>query len=159
MPPRTGDDPWDEGTWLKANPALDDFLSIEELRETAKQAQKLPALEAAFRNLHLNQRVAAENHFLSPDVWKLNGGEPDGSIFEDKPVYAGLDLSARQDITAPVLAARDDNRLVHLQPHFFAPERGLRERAARDRAPTTSGHPSAAPASLQSESAITKKRR
>lgn len=128
-------DPWDEAEWHKANPALGDFLSLEELRETAKQAQKLPALEAAFRNLHLNQRVAAENHFLSPDVWQLNGGEPDIGVFEDRPVYAGLDLSSRQDLTALVLAAADAKGVVHLQMHFFAPEHGLRERAVRDRAP------------------------
>jgi phage terminase large subunit-like protein len=129
------DDPWDEATWHKANPALGDFLSIDELRETASQAQKLPALESSFRNLHLNQRVAAENHLFSADVWKMNGGQPDSSVFEDGPVYAGLDLSARQDLTALVLAARSADGVVHLQPHFFAPERGLRERAARDHVP------------------------
>ena len=41
-------DPWDEAEWYKANPALGDFLSIEELRETAKQAQKLPASRRPF---------------------------------------------------------------------------------------------------------------
>jgi phage terminase large subunit-like protein len=129
------DDPWDEDTWRKANPALGDFLSIDEVRETAKQAQKLPAAEAAFRNLLLNQRVAAQNHFLSPDVWALNAGQPDSSVFEERPVYAGLDLSSRQDLTALVLAAADKNGVVHIQPHFFAPERGLRERAQRDKVP------------------------
>jgi phage terminase large subunit-like protein len=129
------DDPWSEETWYKANPALGDFLSIAELKDQAKQAQILPALEARFRNLHLNQRVAADNHFLSPDIWKMNGGEPDLSVFDDRPVYAGLDLSARQDLTALVLAAADASGIVHLQPHFFAPQQGLRERADRDRAP------------------------
>jgi phage terminase large subunit-like protein len=75
------DDPWDEATWHKANPALGDFLSLEELRQTAQAAQQLPAMEAAFRNLHLNQRVAAEDLYLPPDIWKLNGAEPDSEAF------------------------------------------------------------------------------
>ena len=59
------DDPWAEETWHKANPGLGTILNLEELRRTAEQAKRLPALESSFRNLHLNQRVAAEDHFLS----------------------------------------------------------------------------------------------
>jgi phage terminase large subunit-like protein len=130
------DDPWAEATWHKANPGLAYGLpNIDELRRTAEQAQRLPALESSFRNLHLNQRVAAENHFLTPDVWKLNAGEPDSSVFADSPVYGGLDLSSRQDLTALVLVAKDSAGAVHLQPHFFTPQQGLRERSERDRAP------------------------
>ena len=125
----------DEETWRAANPALGDFRSVADVRELAERAQRLPAFEASFRNLILNQRVAAENHLLSPDVWKLNAGAPDLSVFEDAPVYAGLDLSARQDLTALVLVARDDAGDVHVDAHFFAPEAGLRDRAQRDRVP------------------------
>ena len=129
------DDPWSSETWAKANPGLGTILNLEELKRTAEQAQRLPALENSFRNLHLNQRVAAEDHFLSPAVWALNGGEPDFSVFEDAPVFGGLDLSSRQDLTALVLVARDDAGAVHVQPHFWTPAQDLRERAQRDRAP------------------------
>jgi phage terminase large subunit-like protein len=130
------DDPWSETTWHKANPGLTYGLpNLEELRRTAEQAKRLPALESSFKNLHLNLRCAAEDHFLSPAVWALNAGDPDPSAFEDNPVYGGLDLSARQDLTALVLAAKDGAGAVHLQPHFWAPAQGLRERAQRDRVP------------------------
>jgi phage terminase large subunit-like protein len=130
------DDPWAEETWHKANPGLAYGLpNLDELRRTAEQAQRLPALASSFRNLHLNLRCAAEDHFLSPDVWRLNGGAPDPSAFDDAPVFGGLDLSSRQDLTALVLAAKDSAGAVHLQCHFFAPQQGLRERAARDKAP------------------------
>jgi phage terminase large subunit-like protein len=130
------DDPWSEETWHKANPGLAHGLpNLDELRRTAEQAKRLPALEASFKNLHLNMRIAAENHFLSPEVWRLNGGAPDLSVFEDAPVFGGLDLSSRQDLTALVLVAQDSAGVVHVQPHFFAPQQGLRERADRDRAP------------------------
>ena len=129
------DDPYDEATWRKANPALGDFRSLQDMREAAERARRMPAFEAAFRNLFLNQRVAATNHFLTPDVWKLNAGAPDMTAFDDFPVYGGLDLSARQDLTALVLIAKDAGSVVHIDAQFFAPQDGLRERAVRDRVP------------------------
>jgi phage terminase large subunit-like protein len=129
------DDPWTEATWRKANPALGDFRSLDDMRQQAERAKRLPAFEAAFRNLCLNQRIAVENHFLMPEVWKLNAGEPDSAAFDDNPVYAGLDLSARQDLTALVLVAKDATGVVHVRPEFWAPAGGLRERAERDRVP------------------------
>jgi phage terminase large subunit-like protein len=128
-------DPWAEATWRLANPALGDFLGLEEFRDLADVAQKLPAQEAAFRNLNLNQRVAAEDHFLAPAVWALNAGVPDLSVLERKPVFAGADLSATQDLTAIVAAAMDAHGVWHLRCWFFLPEDGLRERAHRDRVP------------------------
>lgn len=129
------DDPWNEVTWQKANPALGDFLHIEEIRGTADTAQRLPAAEAAFLNLHLNRRIAALNHFLTPSVWALNADEPDMGVFYDSEVYGGLDLSSRQDLTAFVLIAKDRNDVWHVCPYFWAPMEGLRERAMRDRVP------------------------
>jgi phage terminase large subunit-like protein len=130
------DDPWSPDTWHKANPGLAHGLpNLQELRRTAEQAQRLPALESSFRNLHLNMRCAAEDHFLSPAVWALNSGDPDPSAFEDNPVFGGLDLSSRQDLTALVLVAQDSAGVVHVQPHFWCPAQGLRERSDRDRAP------------------------
>lgn len=129
------DDPWSEETWHKANPALDDFRSLEDMEATAAQAQRLPSFEASFRNLFLNQRVAAENHFLAPAVWELNAGAPDMSLFEDGPVCGGLDLGAVADMTALILVAEDDVGIVHVKPEFWVPEKGLADRAARDRAP------------------------
>jgi phage terminase large subunit-like protein len=130
-----GDDPFLEATWRKANPALGDFRSIDDMKDLAARARRMPSFEAAFRNLNLNQRVAAANHFLTPSVWEANGGAPDLSVLEDYPVYGGLDLSARQDLTALVLVARDAEGLVHIDPHFFAPAAGLQERGLRDRVP------------------------
>ena len=129
------DDPWDAATWRKANPALDDFRSLKDMEESAQQAQRLPSFEASFRNLFLNQRVAAEDYFLSPSVWNLNAGEPDLSLFEDAPVRGGLDLSGVADMTALILVAQDGDGVVHVKPEYWVPAKGLADRAARDRAP------------------------
>jgi phage terminase large subunit-like protein len=91
------DDPIEEeATWHKANPALGDFLNIDEIRGLAAKAARMPSFESSFRNLHLNQRVSAINQLFSSSVWAANGGEPDMSVFEEEAVYGGLDLSSKQ---------------------------------------------------------------
>src|SRR5215475_513801 len=56
-------DPWLRSTWKLANPALGDFRSLEDAKRLALQAQRMPAAEASFRNLILNQRVDATAQF------------------------------------------------------------------------------------------------
>jgi phage terminase large subunit-like protein len=127
------DDPFEEATWRKANPALGDFCSLAEMRDLADEARALPTQEAAFRNLNLNQRISAEGHFISPAVWALNAGEMDLEVFANSPVYVGVDLSATQDLTAIVAVAIGDDGVHHVKPWFFLPGQGLRARAERDR--------------------------
>lgn len=50
-------------------------------------------------------------------------------------MFAGLDLSARTDLTALVLIGQDDDGVWQVQSHFWTPEQGLQDRARRDRAP------------------------
>lgn len=122
----------DEQVWLAANPALGSFRSRKDVEEQAKQAKRMPSAENTFRNLVLNQRVSTISPFISLDVWKLCGGQV--LPFGEAKVYAGLDLSARTDLTAFVLAAKIAG-IWHIQPHFWTPEAGLKERAKRDRTP------------------------
>ena len=82
------------------NPAAGHFLSFDELLSQAKQAKRMPAFEAKFRNLRLNQRISQDAGFVSPLVWVACGAEPLQAAFESAPVYIGLDLSARSDLTA-----------------------------------------------------------
>ena len=121
----------DEAAWKAANPALGLFRSEKDLSEQMKQAQRMPSMENTARNLLLNQRVSTESPFVSPGVWKSCGG-PVGT--PEGPVFAGLDLSARTDLTALVLIWRDGNTW-QVQPHFWTPEKGLQDRAKRDRVP------------------------
>lgn len=127
-----GADVLDEEAWKAANPALGLFRSLEDLQEQAKQAARMPSMENTFRNLILNQRVSTVATFISRNVWEANGGRV--LDFGDAPVYAGLDLSARTDLTALVLIGKVAGTW-HVVPHFWTPEQGLFERAKRDRQP------------------------
>ncbi|HET6860159.1 MAG TPA: terminase large subunit, partial [Streptomyces sp.] len=74
-------------------------------------------------------------HLIPMEVWKANGGYPDPRVFEECPVYGGLDLSSRLDLTALVLVARDAEFRWHVDAHFWTPADTLHERALRDRVP------------------------
>lgn len=126
-----GCDLMDESAWRAANPALGLFRSLDDLREQMTQAQRMPSMENSARNLLLNQRVSTVSPFISPDVWKSNCGNPRSF---DGPVWCGLDLSARVDLSALVVIGQVDG-VWQVQAHFWTPEQGLADRARRDRAP------------------------
>jgi phage terminase large subunit-like protein len=128
-------DPFDPQVIRSVNPAFGKFLDEADVMAEAERARRMPSFETAFRNLRLNQRVRAEASFLSPDVWNAGAAPILPDIFRDGPVYGGLDLSTRTDLSALVLAAEDDNGIVHLLPRVWTPAETLADRGMRDRAP------------------------
>lgn len=124
----------DADAWKAANPALGVFRSLEDVREQAERAMRMPSFEPTFRNLVLNQRVEMAAPFISRGVWLANSNEPDETAFYEEPVYVGLDLSAKTDLTAMVMLAWREG-VWHVRATFWTPEKGLRDRSKRDRAP------------------------
>ncbi|WP_202844789.1 terminase large subunit [Luteimonas saliphila] len=126
-----GCDLLDESAWRASNPALGLFRSEDDLREQMVQAQRMPSVENGHRNLLLNQRVTTVSPFISRDVWDSCGAEP---CPFDGPVYGGLDLSMRTDLTALVLVGRVKG-VWQVRPYFWTPGDGVIDRSKRDRAP------------------------
>lgn len=126
-----GCDLLDEAAWKAANPALGTFRSLDDLREQLTQAQRMPSMANSAMNLLLNMRVSTVSPFISPDVWKSCAGPV---LPFDGPVWCGLDLSARLDLTAMVIVGQIDD-VWHVQAHFWCPESGIEDRSRRDRAP------------------------
>ena len=131
----------DDKNWIfseealrQANPGFGDFVSATSLLAKAERARRIPTLEATYRNYNLNQRVDPSSPLISQSVWKSCAGELDTAALGGT-IYAGLDLSARNDLTALVYMAQDAARLWHVWAEFFAPSIGLIERARRDRVP------------------------
>jgi phage terminase large subunit-like protein len=124
----------DKGGWRSANPAMGTFRSLKDVEEQAERASRMPSFEPTFRNLVLNQRVEMSAPFVSKSVWMANAEPVNEDVFFDAPVYVGLDLSAKNDLTAMVLMAFD-GRKWHVKSYFWTPEKGIFDRAKRDRAP------------------------
>src|SRR5215469_1523556 len=93
-----GADPFALETIKAANPALGVFQNPDEVLQMADSARRMPARQAAFRNLILNQRVEASSPFIMPAEWQACAGAP-----RDLTGSAGLDLSEARDLTALIL--------------------------------------------------------
>jgi phage terminase large subunit-like protein len=129
-------DPWDIKTWRMANPALDDFRDLDDVKRMAAQAQRMPSKEADFRNLVLNQRIDSISPFLTASVWKACGDPVDMDSLKGKPCYAGLDLGSSRDMSALVLVfGPDEDGTVDVLPYSWLPHDDLADRADHDRAP------------------------
>lgn len=127
-------DPFSEKAMKAANPAFGDFQNAAEVRRQAQAAKRMPAREASYRNLVLNQRVNMVNPFVTASTWTKNGGAPEPKWFT-KHVTLALDLSQRNDLTASVAGASDDEGNTHVECAFFTPLIGLKDRADRDHVP------------------------
>ncbi len=140
-------DPFGDEAMKAANPALGDFLNADLVRGMAEDARRMPARESQYRNLVLNQRVEANSPFVSRSLWSSCGDEPD-PFDEDTLIYAGLDLSSVNDLTAFVPIGRVDE-VWNVHPVFWLPGEGLDDKARKDRVPydlwRDSGHLLAAP--------------
>lgn len=125
-------DPFARSTIRQANPAFNDFLNAREVMAMAADAKRMPAREAEYRNLVLNQRVETNNPFVTQYVWKSCGGPV--ADLHGVPLYGGLDLSSVADLTALVLIGRIE-RTWNVKPTFWLPAEGLREKSETDRVP------------------------
>jgi phage terminase large subunit-like protein len=129
------DDPMARETWLKANPALGDFRSEEDVARQAQQAERIPSKMQDFRNKILNQRVAAHVRFIAKAEWDKCGGAVDIEALKGRSCFGGLDLSAARDLTAWVLVFPMDDGTMHVVPRFFLPENGIADKSESDRVP------------------------
>jgi len=125
-------DPFDEATIRLANPAFGTFLNANEVMSMAGAAKRMPAREAEYRNLILNQRVEPTNAFVAPEVWKTCNTPV--TPLTGLTVYGGLDLSEVADLTALVLIGWNGQKW-QVHPTFWLPSVGLEERAMSDRVP------------------------
>lgn len=131
------DDPFDPETIRKANPAFGDFLNAKEVMAMAQDAKRMPAREAEYRNLVLNQRVEMYKSFVSHSAWKACGARV-GDL-HGVPLYGGLDLSSVSDLTALILIGQI-GRIWNVQPTFWLPGDGLAEKSQKDRVPYNLWH-------------------
>jgi len=126
-------DPWDESLWHLANPALGDFRSLEDMRDLAAKAKRIPAREAVFRNLYLNQSIATGARFIHAADWRALSEPVDRSALHQRPCWGGLDLSSTTDLTSFSLFFPEDGGA--LLNWSWLPAHEIAERELQDRVP------------------------
>jgi len=119
--------------WKKANPALGDFRSLDEMQVACKRAQEIPAQENNFRRLYLNQWTEQASRWLSMTAWD-GCHNPMPTQLAGRRCYVGMDLSTTTDLSA-LVAVFPDEQGFDVLARFFVPEDRIRERSRRDHVP------------------------
>ena len=128
----------DEDVWHRVNPALGTFRSIDDMRLLAEKAQRVPALEADFRRLYLNQHTSYQTRWLKMDSWDagFQSSIAEPAYLEGQPCWCGLDLSTKSDVTAFVMVFRHEDGYAFL-PRFWIPRDTALLHEQDDRVPYT----------------------
>jgi phage terminase large subunit-like protein len=95
------DDPWDEATWIKANPGWGVTVQPDAIRAIMKQARNNPAQEAAARTRHLNVWIGADEALFSMRAWNACA-YPSLALddFQGRRCHIALDLASKTDLAA-----------------------------------------------------------
>lgn len=120
------DDPFDEATWLKANPNYPISPTKEFLETEARKARSRPSALPKFKRLHLNLREADNARRVDWD-WTASAG----MVVEDKlraqRCWGGLVTRSAQALTALAWTFRSPERADHFWTlwRHFVPETGF----------------------------------
>lgn len=138
-----GDD-WmrDETCWAKANPNLGVSMPVQVLRDAVREARNLPSKRNLIARLHFCEWTDATEAWIGAEVWLKAEVHPgpvyklvSREAFRNRRVYAGIDLSKRQDLTAFAVFLPDEHGGGDAFVEFWTPEATLRERAEQDKVP------------------------
>lgn len=128
----TGDDPFDETKWIKANPMLGVTPTLKSMRDEAIDAKASPAAEGGFQTKRLNIWLNAASRWLNMEQWRRCQRKIEWSDFEGLDCWIGADLADKDDITALVLAAFDAEGRLIVKPKFWLPDAVLRPGVLKD---------------------------
>lgn len=138
-----GDDDFDESKWVKANPLLGVSVSLEKLRDYAKEAKAQPGALAEFRIKRLNRPSASADAWVDLRRWKKCGGEVDLDKLEGARCWAALDLASTRDLSAWRLLWEVEG-IYYTWGRYWVPEAAVHQRTERGSVPyrnwVASGH-------------------
>jgi phage terminase large subunit-like protein len=131
LEPPEGFDWRDPEVWAYVNPALGVFRSLEEMQTSAKRAEHVPAQQAAFKQLYLNEwRDGSAAPWLDMAVWDEGAIDP-GEISLGARCWIGVDLASTADLAAAVAVFEHEDGYLAI-PRFYCPAEGIRRRGERD---------------------------
>ena len=110
----------DEAVWIRVNPSMGVTVSQDDFRREYHAAKSQGGHDwANFLRLRLGIVMRSEGQYMPMDAWdRCNGWEePDA----ETPVYVGLDLSQRDDLSAAVFVWGDFTSGFTVYPRFYLP--------------------------------------
>ncbi len=123
--PDKDDDPFEEKTWIKANPNYGISVSKDYMKRKAKDAYERPETKNNFLVKNLNVWTNAAESYIPYEAWK----ECSGKLVDDTDVRCvqGFDLSVADDFTARAkiyLVAG----LYYVKMNYYIPKSNVIER-------------------------------
>lgn len=122
----------DEAVWEACNPNLDVSVSREFLRSEAQKAALSENRKTSFCRLYLNVKVGTANAVVPIEDWRKCGSD-ERATPGDNPVYAAIDVSSNQDLTAVCWTWERDG-FPYFRWRCWLPDHDLQSREQRDRA-------------------------
>lgn len=135
------DDISDERNWIKANPIVMSYPEgIKAMRESYEVAKEVPEKMRTFLTKNLNIWIQQKDDgYMDINKWRACGQEIDKdtlkSMIKGFECIAGVDLSAKIDLTSISFIFRLDNGKFLVLSHSFMPEDTLKEKMRSDKVP------------------------
>ena len=151
------DDFTDPRAWAKANPSIGRAVRFEFLQAEAAQALERPGYQNTYRRLYMNQWTESVSAWISQDLWRRAQIAADEWPHEEiarRRRFAGLDLSAKKDLTAlgevfPPDDPEDETSVYYATVTVWTPADSMADREKTDRVPyplwARQGHLNAVP--------------
>jgi len=127
------DDPFDEANWPKANPGLGICKRWDDMRRLAKKAKEQVAARVNFFTKHLNIWVQGEQAWMDMARWEKCRDPWDSADSASWPMWLGVDLANKIDISAAVKVWLASNGDIYVKSRFWIPE-GRLEACSRQQA-------------------------
>lgn len=105
----------------KANPNWGISVRPEIITSLMKKAIALPSAVNNFKTKHLNIWCSASSAWMDMPAWDANEVDAERSFYEGMPCYIGLDVGAKNDVTAKVLLFPYGNGYMTFAD-FYLPE-------------------------------------
>ncbi len=123
--PDKGDDPFQEVTWVKANPNYGISVTKDYMERQAKTAYERPETKNNFLVKNLNVWTNAAESYIPYEKWK----ECKGKLPDDTSVQCvqGFDLSVSDDFTARCKIYRIDG-IFYAKMNYYIPKDNVMER-------------------------------
>jgi len=131
------DDDWEsEETWEKANPNWA-VMDHDYFRRECQRAISDPAYRNTFKRLHLNLKTSSNVSAFDMVHWDDCDARKDAETVKEKPCYAALDVSSKQDLTAFVIVVpeyADESDEISIESvdvfsWFWVPEEAVSRRS------------------------------
>jgi len=118
------DDPFDEATWIKANPNYNVSIGKRAYEKEASKARQSAASLNSFKRYYLNIWTSSLEGWIDESKWKQNQWDIDERILEGAECYGAIDLASRSDITAFTLIFYIEGAYISKNWFFLPREKG-----------------------------------